>query len=129
MTGNPAAPRTEAAGTAPVPYDRGIDPRHTTSRVPRRRAGGDVSASPFRTSLTAGNPMFPDLRETRGPGTGGPGHASNGTARRRAAAQWFFFLPVGQGLGSYRRRGTRQTRRARSQGPGASRLTEPAQGR
>ena len=26
MTGNPAAPRTEAAGTAPVPYDRGIDP-------------------------------------------------------------------------------------------------------
>lgn len=67
MTGNPAAPRTEAAGTAPVPYDRGIDPRHTTSRVPRRRAGGDVSASPFRTSLTAGNPMFPDLRESRDP--------------------------------------------------------------
>ena len=26
------------------------------------------------------------------PGTGGPGHASNGTARRRAAAQWFFFF-------------------------------------
>ena len=92
MTGNPAAPRTGAAGTAPVPYDRGIDPRHTTSRVPRRRAGGDVSASPSRTSLTAGNPMFPDLRETRGPGTGGPGRASNGTARKRAAAQWFFFF-------------------------------------
>lgn len=78
MTGNPAAPRTEAAGTAP-----------------RRRAGGDVSAAPSRTSLTAGNPMFPDLRETRGPGPEGPGRASNGTARRRAAANGFSFLPVG----------------------------------
>ena len=85
MTGNPAAPRTGAAGTAPRRMTAGSTPRHTTSRVPRRRAGGDVSAAPSRTSLTAGNPMFPDLRETRGPGTGGPGHASNGTARKRAA--------------------------------------------
>lgn len=70
----------------------GSTPRHTASRVPCRRAGGDVSAAPSRTSLTAGSPMSPDLRETRGPGPEGPGHASDGTARRRAAIQWFFFF-------------------------------------
>ena len=36
--------------------------------------------------------MFPDLRETRGPGPEARARASNGTARRRAAAQWFFFF-------------------------------------
>lgn len=42
--------------------------------------------------------MFPDLRETRGPGTGGPGHASNGTARRRAAANGFLFCRSAKAL-------------------------------
>lgn len=72
MTGDPAAPRTEAAGTAPVPYDRGIDPRHTTSRVPRRRAGGDVSATPL-----------PDLPHGRKPDVSGP--SRNTRARDRKA--------------------------------------------
>lgn len=78
MTGNPAAPRTEAAGTAP-----------------RRRAGGDVSAAPSRTSLTAGNPMFPDLRETRGPGP--EAQATRPTERHAGMPppNGFSFLPVG----------------------------------
>lgn len=38
MTGNPAAPRTEAAGTAPVPYDRGIDP--APYGIPRPASAG-----------------------------------------------------------------------------------------
>lgn len=78
MTGNPAAPRTEAAGT-----------------VPHRRAGGDVSAAPSRTSLTAGNPMFPDLRETRGPGP--EARATRPTERHAGVPppNGFSFLPVG----------------------------------
>lgn len=95
MTGNPAAPRTEAAGTAPVPYDRGIDP--APYGIPRPASAGrrDVSASPSRTSLTAGNPMFPDLRETRGPGP--EARATRPTERHAGMPppNGFSFLPVG----------------------------------
>ena len=84
---------------------------------------------------------LPDLPHGRKPDVSGPSRnmrvrdrkarATRPTERHAGAPppNGFSFSPVGQGLGSYRRRGTRQTRRARSQGPGASRLTEPARGR
>lgn len=92
MTGNPAAPRTEAAGTAPVPYDRGIDP--APYGIPRPASAGRRGRIrlPLPDLPHGRKPDVSGPSRIPWPGTGGPGHASNGTARRHAAAQWFFFF-------------------------------------
>ena len=93
MTGNPAAPRTVGGRNRPASYGRGIDP--APYGIPR-----PASAAEGRPPSPLGTPFGrkPDVsgpsRNPR-PGTGGPGHASNGTARKRAAVQRFSFGPFG----------------------------------
>lgn len=95
MTGNPAAPRTGGGRNRPASYDRGIDP--APYGIPRPASAGRRGRIrlPFRTSLTAGNPMFPDLRESRGPGP--EARAARPTERHAGVppSNGFSFLPVG----------------------------------
>ena len=96
MTGNPAAPhRTEAAGTAPVPYDRGID--LAPYGIPRPASAGRRGRirHPLPDLPHGWKPDVSGPSRNPRPGTGGPGHASNGTARKRAAVQRFSFGPFG----------------------------------
>lgn len=96
MTGNPAAPRTEAAGTAPVPYDRGIDP--APYGIPRPASAGRRGR--IRLPL-------PDLPHGRKPDVSGPSRNTRARDRKARATRpterhadapppnGFSFLPVG----------------------------------
>lgn len=92
MTGNPAAPRTGAAGTAPVPYDRGIDPAPYDIPRPasagrrgriRRPPPGPPSRPETRCFRTFANPVARDRRP-------GPRVQRNGTQARRRPMVFLF---------------------------------------
>ena len=90
MTGNPAAPRTEAAGTAPVPYDRGIDPAPYDIPRPASAAEGRPPSplgTPFGRKPDVSGPSRNTRARDRRPG---PRVQRNGTQACRRPMVFLF---------------------------------------